>query len=396
MIRMPMKTNPLTLQKLLDGPTSGAVIVPNKRFITSSTLTITPSSTTTVMPKKEDLTFGTTYAPHMLQILYNNNQWSNPEIVPYGKLSISPASACLNYGMTCFEGMKAYRSLDDSSSSTIRLFRPHLNMRRLSNSMERLSLPGFDFSHDELISCIMKLVHLDRDWVPHGEGYSLYLRPNVIGLTDNLGLANPTSLLLYVVTSPVGPYYKSGFKPVRLICETRYIRAINGGTGNSKVGGNYAPTMKPAREAESKGYNQVLWLLNGEVTEVGSMNVFFVFEHGDNRKKEIVTPPLSRGDILPGVTRRSIIELSSTWDDYELVERNVKIDEIHEAIRDGRMVEAFGTGTAAVVSPIECINYEGKDLEIPATGNLTQKIWDSLLEIQYGKANHEWSVKINV
>ena len=287
--------------------------------------------------------------------------------------------------------MKAYHSLTDES---IRLFRPDLNMQRLSNSMERLSLPGHDFDHNELIQCIMKLVSLDKEWIPHGEGYSLYLRPNVVGMSSNLGLANTESLLLYVVTSPVGPYYKSGFKPVRLLCESKYVRASKGGTGDCKVGGNYAPTMKPAKEAAEQGFSQVLWLLNDEVTEVGAMNVFFVFDK--DGRKEIVTPPLTRGDILPGVTRRSIVELAKGWEDCDMVERNVTMKEVESAIKAGTLVEAFGAGTAAVVTPIECIQYNGVNLDIPATGEITQKVWDGLMSIQYGKVDHPWSIKVDV
>jgi len=383
-------------------------------------------------PPKENLKFGKTFAPHMLTISYSNHQWHDPKIVPYGPLSISPGSACLNYGMTCFEGMKAYRSLSASlgesetqekthstcipsshshshshsmSEDRILLFRPDKNMERLSKSMERLSLPGYDFDRKELIQCIMKLIQLDQDWIPKGEGYSLYIRPNVIAMNENLGLSNPESLLLYVVTSPVGPYYQSGFQPIRLWCESKYARAYKGGTGNCKIGGNYAPTMKPAKEAAERGYSQVLWLSKNqddtsdnhkeeEVTEVGAMNIFFVL---DPKNKdgilEIVTPPLNRGDILPGVTRQSIVELAQGWTGYKMVARNVTMSEIQQAVHDGTLVEAFGAGTAAVVTPINCIHYNGVDLNISATGSVTQRAWDELIQIQYGKVRHPWSVE---
>lgn len=392
------KTRQFPLRKTTRCINSSALIVTNDVTTTTTTINSTSSTSTNKMPPKETLQFGKTFAPHMLIISYTNNQWQNPEIVPYGPLSISPGSSCLNYGMTCFEGMKAYRSLAPDDSS-LRLFRPDKNMERLSSSMERLSLPGYDFDPNELIQCIQKLIRIDQDWVPSGEGYSLYLRPNVIAMSDNLGLANPDSLLLYVVTSPVGPYYKDGFKPVRLLCESKFVRAYKGGTGNCKIGGNYAPTMKPAKEAAEKGYHQVLWLWGDEVTEVGAMNVFFVFERTNKdgtSVKEIVTPPLDRGDILPGVTRSSIIELAHGWKGYDMVERNLTMEEVAQAINDGTLVEAFGAGTAAVVTPIECIQYQGKDLEIPATGNATQRAWDELLSIQYGKMDHPWSVKVNV
>lgn len=367
----------------------------NRRCINSSALTITQSTDVAAMPPQETLKFGRTFTPHMLTISFSlDHGWADPEIKPYEFLSISPASSCVNYGMQCFEGMKAYRTLNpnDENDESLRLFRPDLNMKRLSNSMERISLPGHDFDGKELIKCMKKLISLEKDWVPKGEGYSLYLRPNVLATNSNLGEGRMESVLLYVITSPVGPYYKGGFEPVRLICESNYVRAWSGGTGASKVGGNYAPALKPTDEAQVKGYNQVLWLMNGDVTEVGSMNIFLVFDIGDG-KKEIVTPPLSRGDILPGVTRNSISQLARTWEGYEMVERNVSMDEVASAIKAGKLVEAFGAGTAAVVCPIECINYNGEDLEIPATGKATQRAWDELLSIQYGKIDHEWSDK---
>lgn len=203
---------------------------------------------------------------------------------------------CPVIGITCFEGMKAYKATTDQS---LRLFRPELNMLRLKDSMKRLHMQGFDFESNELIECIKQLVKLDQDWIPEGEGYSLYLRPNVIAMHQHLGLASPESLLLYVVTSPVGPYYKTGFEPIRLQCETSCVRAWKGGTGGNKVGGNYAPTMKPAAEAASRGYSQVLWVVNDEVTEVGAMNIFFMMINEEG-EKQLVTPPLDRGDILPG------------------------------------------------------------------------------------------------
>ena len=363
-----------------------------KRCINASALTITPSNDTSkIMPPKETLKFGTTFAPHMLSITFSDGQWSDPVIKPLENGSIPLASACLNYGMTCFEGMKAYRSLNGDDD--LRLFRPERNMERLSRSMERISLPGHDFDHNELLQCISKLIDLDKDWVPSGLGYSLYLRPNVIAINENLGETIMDKIMLYVMTSPVGPYYSGGFKPVKLICETEYVRAVKGGTGDSKLGGNYAGPMKPSKIAAEKGYDQVLWLLNGEITEVGAMNIFFVFE-SENGKKEVVTPPLSRGDILPGVTRQSIIELASTWEDHDVVERNVTMDEVAAAVRAGTLVEAFGAGTAAVVTPIECISYKGEDLEIAATGNATQRAWDELMDIQYGIVDHPWSFKV--
>jgi branched-chain amino acid aminotransferase len=241
------------------------------------------------------------------------------------------------------------------------------------------------------------LTFTDKDWIPEGEGYSLYIRPTVISTHPYLGVSTPESLLLYVITSPVGPYYKSGFAPVRLTADTEYVRAWPGGTGNAKVGGNYAPTMLAADEASKKGYHQILWIFgdNDEVTEVGAMNVFFLMRKTDGTK-ELVTPPLIRGDILPGVTRQSIIEWTRTWGEFEVNERTITLPEIKEVASENRLIEAFGAGTAAVVTPISCIQYKGEDINIPAPGELTERMFHDIMDIQYGKiAGPEgWSVRI--
>lgn len=335
----------------------------------------------------------------MLQIPYKENSggWQSPEIVPYHDLKISPAASSLHYGLQCFEGMKAYKSVNDSND--IRLFRPQLNMKRLSNSMDRLCMPGSDFDPEELIDCIAKLVRLDQDWIPTEEGYSLYIRPTVISTHPYLGVAAPNEILLYVITCPVGPYYTSGFAPVRLTADTPYVRAWPGGTGAAKVGGNYAGCMKPQKHANKKGYSQILWLFGeeGEITEVGAMNVFFFLEKEDGSKgRELVTPPLTRGDILPGVTRQSIIDLSKSWGEFDVVERSITLPEVRKAASEGRLIEAFGAGTAAVVTPISAIEYEGSDIEIPAPGDLTHRFFSDLMGIQYGRIDGPdgWSVKI--
>lgn len=255
-------------------------------------------------------------------------------------------------------------------------------------------MPGTDFDHDEMIQCIGELVRADQDWIPSGEGYALYLRPTVIATHPFLGLTPPDSLLMYVISCPVGPYYSQGFKPIRLTADTSYVRAWPGGTGDAKVGGNYASTMKPAAEAADAGYSQILWLFgpNDEVTEVGAMNIFFVLINKTTGRKELVTAPLTRGDILPGVTRASILDLARTGrlngtsdgnDDFDVSERYVTMGEIVEAANDHRLLEAFGAGTAAVVAPIETIQYRGQDIDIPAFSAITQRVWDELTGIQY-------------
>lgn len=350
------------------------------------------------MPPKEELQFGKVFSPHMMQVRYSDGKWEAPEILPFQELKLSPAAAALHYGLECFEGMKAYKSISDSSD--LRLFRPELNMKRLKDSMERLSMPGNDFDSQELIKCIGELVRVDQDWIPSGEGYSMYLRPTVIATHPFLGLAPPDDLLLYVITSPVGPYYKTGFDPVRLTTDTPYVRAWPGGSGASKIGGNYGPTMKPGAEAMEKGYSQILWIFgeDDQITEVGAMNVFFLLRKKEGGR-ELVTPPLTRGDILPGVTRNSILALArdeTFGDDIEVSERSLTMPEIKEASEEGRLIEAFGAGTAAVVTPISCIQYKGEDIEIPATGELTKTIFSDLMGIQYGRIEgpEGWSVKV--
>lgn len=373
------------------------------RLISSAALTtrlLPPSerlsSVPTKMPPKHELQFGRTFGDHMLTIEYADGKWGDPRIGPFEDLKLSPAASCLQYGLQCFEGMKAYKSLVDPEDD-LRLFRPDRNMRRLSNSMRRLSCPGYDFDRQELTRCIAELVRIDKDWIPRGEGYSLYLRPTVVSTHPYLGLSAPERLLLYVISSPVGPYYRSGFDPIRLTADTRYVRAWPGGTGDAKVGGNYAPTMLAAAEASKRGYSQILWIFgeNDEVTEVGAMNVFF-FLKKDDGTRELVTPPLTRGDILPGVTRQSILEWTETWGEFEVNERTVTLPEIKRAAEENRLIEAFGAGTAAVVTPISCIQYKGEDIEIPATGELTKRVFGDLIGIQYGTMDglEGWSVKI--
>ncbi|KAL9186832.1 hypothetical protein ACHAXT_010552 [Thalassiosira profunda] len=389
--------------RLLSGPAAPrASAAAAARAISSARLTVQPvpeGERTSGMLPKEELKFGKTFAPHMLQCAYNKAEggWGAPEIVPFHHLAIHPAASALHYGLECFEGMKAYKTLDDESD--LRLFRPDRNMKRLKDSMDRLSMPGADFDPRELIECIGKLVRLDKDWIPSGEGYSLYLRPTVIATHPFLGLSPPDDLLLYVITSPVGPYYASGFDPVRLTTDTPYVRAWPGGVGSSKVGGNYGPTMKAGAEANAAGYSQVLWVFgeDEQVTEVGAMNVFFLMEK-EGGGRELVTPPLARGDILPGVTRQSIVELgqSKYWGDMDVVERAITMPELHKTWKEGRLVEAFGAGTAAVVTPISEIQYNGEDITIQATGELTERVFHDIMAIQYGSVEgpEGWSVKV--
>ena len=334
------------------------------------------------------LGFGKVFTDHMFIMEYHEGQgWHDPRIVPFGPISLSPAATCLHYGQEVFEGMKAYRAEDDR----ILLFRPERNFARLNASNERLCIPPID--EEFCLEALKQLIEIDKDWVPRAEGASLYIRPFIFGAEDFLGV-HPSSHLYYVVIlSPSGAYYPEGLNPVKIYVETNYVRAVRGGIGYAKTGGNYAASLKAQDDANKVKYTQVLWLDGVErkyVEEVGTMNVFFVFNN------EIVTPELN-GSILPGITRQSTIELLKSWD-MNVVERKLSIDEISEAYEKGELVEAFGTGTAAVISPIGQLKIGDKLLEINdgEIGFLSQRLYDTMTGIQWGKLPDEfgWSVEV--
>jgi len=320
----------------------------------------------------------------MLTIKYKEGEWHEPHILPYGDISISPAASGLHYGLQCFEGTKAYRDACDPEK--IRMFRPDCNMERMNDSMRRLSMPAFP--SQQFLACIEELIRTDSDWIPPGENNSLYIRPTAVSTHPYVGLATSTEILLYCICCPVGPYYAAGgFEPVRLLAVDDMIRAWPGGTGNTKVGGNYGPTMAAQAQAVRENCDQVLWIFGEDeaVTEVGSMNVFFVFENKETGRKELVTPPLDRGDILPGVTRRSILDLARSWNDIDVVERSPTMSELAHASEEGCLLEAFGAGTAAVVTPISGINYKGRTIEIKSTWKVTRRVYKNITDIQYGR-----------
>ncbi|ODQ68007.1 branched-chain amino acid aminotransferase II [Nadsonia fulvescens var. elongata DSM 6958] len=357
------------------------------------------SKTSSPKPKlaPESLVFGKSFTDHMLAIEWTaEHGWAAPQIKPYGPLMLDPASVVFHYAFECFEGMKAYRNKADE----IRLFRPDKNMARLNASAERICLPQFD--SEELIKLISEFVKLDKDWIPTDRGYSLYLRPTLIGTQPALGVGAPQNALLYVIASPVGPYYPTGFKAVRLEATDYAVRAWPGGAGNRKLGANYAPCIKAQREAASRGYQQNLWLFGpeGNITEAGTMNAFFVFKTPEG-KRELVTAPLD-GTILEGVTRDSILELARTRLDQNqwiISERYCTIAEVKAAAERGDLVEAFGAGTAAVVSPIKEIGWKEAAIFVPLQegkecGELTEKVAEWIGDIQYGKDVHPWSALI--
>lgn len=351
----------------------------------------------TLKPKqsKEQLKFGGSFTDHMLEINWNNNDgWGKPVISKYHSFQIDPASTALHYALQCFEGMKAY--VDDKGA--IRLFRPMENMARLRKSCERLYFPTFNEAN--VLECIKQLVILDKDWIPKGEGYSLYLRPTAISDYPAIGVAPAQNVKLFCILSPVGPYYPTGFNAITLYADDKNVRAWPGGAGNSKIGSNYGPTIRPQMEAAAMGYSQILWLCGDDykVTEVGTMNQFFFWKTKEG-KNELITAPLDDGTILPGITRKSILELARQWGEFEVTERTYTIHEVISAIEEGRMIESFGAGTAAVVSPVKGFHFKGKDYQIPLdpsqpkeqAGPLTRRFSETIMGIQYGRIPHEWS-----
>lgn len=360
----------------------------------SSKLEITKTTTPKQKLPNDQLLFGKTFTDHMLEVEWTKEAgWGTPKISPYHKLELDPSAVVFHYAFELFEGMKAYRD----SNNQIRTFRPEKNMDRMNKSAERIALPTFD--GEELLKCIDKFVLLDQDFVPEGAGYSLYLRPTMIGTSASLGVGVPDRALIYVIASPVGPYYSSGFKPVSLEATDYAVRAWPGGAGNRKLGANYAPCIKPQLDAAGRGYQQNLWLFGeeGYITEVGTMNAFFVFKTADG-KKELVTAPLD-GTILEGVTRDSILELARERlpaDEWIVSERKFTISDVKNAADSGNLIEAFGAGTAAVVSPIKTIGWKGEDISVPvgdgSAGELTLQVNEWIKKIQYGEEEYkDWS-----
>ncbi|KAH7104516.1 branched-chain amino acid aminotransferase II [Auriculariales sp. MPI-PUGE-AT-0066] len=358
-------------------------------------------------PKSEGLVFGRTFTDHMLTVPWNiNNGWGAPKIVPYGPLSLDPSCTVFHYAQTLFEGMKAYRTPEGRVS----MFRPDMNMRRMNTSASRIALPTFD--GEALIELMKKLIRLDADWIPDQPGYSLYIRPTLIGTQPAIGVNPPDDALLFVIMSPVGPYFAAGFKPVALYGTTEYSRAAPGGTGAYKLGANYAPGVVPQKQAAVQGYAQNLWLHGPEhhLTEVGTMNMFVALRDPATDVVELITPPLD-GMILPGVTRDSVLTIAREHisgrrpitglpaaDKLVVNERPITMQEVKSAAINGTLVELFGTGTAAIISPVNRIGYLGEDVLIPTgpkgMGPLSQAILDEIVGRQRGTIKSDWNVVV--
>ncbi|XP_037112430.1 branched-chain-amino-acid aminotransferase, mitochondrial isoform X1 [Syngnathus acus] len=341
-------------------------------------------------PDPSTLVFGKQFSDHMLTVSWSaDGGWDAPRIKPFQNLSLHPASSALHYSIELFEGMKAFRGVDNR----VRLFRPMLNMERMHRSAQRSCLPMFD--KGELLECIKKLVELDQEWVPYSQDASLYIRPTFIGTEPSLGVTRASQALLFVIVGPVGPYFATGsFNPVSLLADPSFVRAWQGGVGAYKMGGNYGPTIAVQNEAVERGCQQVLWLYgdNEEITEVGTMNLF-IYWNDHNGEKELVTPPLD-GIILPGVTRQSLLDLARNWGEFKVTERTMGMKELLDALDAGRVLEVFGAGTACVVCPVGSLLYKGQTYQIPTMQNgpdLAQRFYKELTDIQYGRKCSDWA-----
>ena len=343
-------------------------------------LTKTPKAKPT---DESNLGFGHVFTDHMFIMNYDKGQgWHDARIVPYAPLELSPAAMCLHYAQEVFEGLKAYRTADGS----VQLFRPEENFKRLNVSNERLVIPQIDV--DFCIEALDKLVSIEKDWVPHTDGASLYIRPFIIACDPFLGVRPADSYMFIIILSPSGAYYSTGLNPVSIYVESNYVRAVKGGMGFTKTGGNYAASLIGQDEAHKQNYSQVLWLDGIEkkyIEEVGAMNIFFVIDG------EVVTPAL-QGSILSGITRKSSIELCRSWG-LKVSEKRITIQEVADAYDAGKLQEVFGTGTAAVISPVGTLKWGDKVMTINNNkiGEISQKLYDTMTGIQYGKIEDKFN-----
>lgn len=350
-------------------------------FVQAKTLKQKPTDET-------KLGFGRIFTDYMFTMRYVRGQgWHDAKVEPYGPVPMEPSAMVLHYGQTIFEGLKCYRRADGG----LQLFRPRDNFLRMNASAERMSIPEFDV--DVAMAGLMKLLDVERDWVPSAPDTSLYIRPFIIATDEFVGVRASDTYTFFIILSPVGAYYASGLAPVGIYVEDKYVRAVRGGIGFAKTGGNYAASLKAGVVAHEKGYAQVLWLDGVEqkyVEEVGAMNMMFVIDG------QVVTPELN-GSILAGITRDSILKLAKSMG-YEVVERRVAIQEIYDAQAAGRLQEAFGTGTAAVVSPVGGLDWAGNKITLSdgKIGPLTQKLYDTLTGIQWGRVDDPfgWIVRV--
>ena len=348
---------------------------------------ITKATTLKQKPDFTKLGFGKYFTDHMLIMNYENGAWAEPEIVPYGRFDINPASCVLHYGQGIFEGLKAYKN----EEGRITMFRPADNFKRMNNSAKRLCMPSVDV--DVVCDALKQLVELEKDWIPTLSGTSLYIRPFMFANEDFLGVHPSKKYVLSIILSPVGSYYSGGLAPTKIMIEDQLTRASIGGTGEAKCLGNYAASLMGGEKAKEMGFDQCLWLdaeTKKYVEEVGSMNIFFVIDN------TVVTPMLD-GSILPGITRNSALTVLRKYG-YKVEERHISVEELFEANKNGKLNEAFGTGTAAVISPVGTIAYKGKTMVINDNkmGKITEWLYDKITGIQTERYDDEFGWVVTV
>ncbi len=354
----------------------------------SMELKINKAHTLKSLPDESNLTFGTIFTDHMFNMDYHPEKgWHHARIEPYQPIVMEPSTMVLHYGQSIFEGLKAFRT----ESGQIQLFRPQENFKRFNRSARRMCIPQFDEVF--VLDALMELLKIEKHWVPSEPGTSLYIRPTIIAMDPFLGVRASHTYRFFIILCPVGAYYKEGFNPVKIWVTDQYVRAVRGGTGEVKTAGNYAASLYAGEEAHKIGYTQVLWLDGVElkyVEEVGSMNIFFVIDN------QIITPSLS-GSILSGITRDTVIQLAALWG-HPVAQRRISIDEIMDAHASGKLQEVFGSGTAAVISPVGEIKYKDKVIKVGngGVGPWAQKFFKSITDIQYGKSDapEGWIVKV--
>ena len=347
--------------------------------------------TRTTSPKAKPtgkLGFGRIFTDHMFLMNYTRGKgWHDPRIEPYHDLTLSPAAMVFHYGQEMFEGLKAYKG-DDGTNY---LFRPDMNAKRTNDTNDRLCIPQVPV--EDYVQAVKAIVAVDQDWIPTEPGTSLYIRPFIIATEPFLGVDVSETFLFMIILSPSGAYYESGLEPVGIWIEDDYVRAVRGGMGFAKTGGNYAASLAAQVKAHGDGYSQVLWLDGVErkyIEEVGAMNIFFKIDG------KIVTPMLN-GSILPGITRNSVLELCRSWG-MEVEERKVSVEELLQAQRDGKLEECFGSGTAAVISPVGKLRYKDEVMTIGggAIGPVSQKLYDTVTGIQLGRLEDPFGWRVVV
>lgn len=341
------------------------------------------------LPGAEDpLKFGTIFTDHMFMMDYTVGKgWHDARVVPYQPVCLDPSAMVFHYGQEMFEGLKAYKSDD----GRILLFRPDKNAERTIHTNQRLCIP--EIPVEDFVQAVKAIVKEDEAWIPTKPGTSLYIRPFIIATDPFLGVRPSNTYLFMIILSPVGPYYPEGLNPVKIWIEDEFVRAVKGGIGEAKAGGNYVASMKAQMKAHDEGFSQVLWLDGVQrkyIEEVGAMNIFFKIGG------TVVTPQLN-GSILPGVTRASVIELCKEWG-LSVEERKISIDEIAEAHKEGTLEEVFGTGTAAVISPVGHLRWRDHMMQVQdgKIGPISQKLYDTITGIQLGRIadNHGWTVEV--